>query len=368
MQIRAAVLRVMGLAKPYSASMPLKIENLTLSPPGFSEVLVRIRAAGLCHSDLSAINGSRKRPVPLAMGHEAAGEVVELGPGVSGFEIGDHVVMSFSPSCGHCGPCQEGRAALCEPGLKANTEGVLMNGERCLSDASGHEVNHHLGVSGFADHAVVSTDSLVKIDPTLDFRHAALFGCAVMTGVGAAINTAGVRPGDAVAVIGLGGVGLSAVMGAKVAGASEVIAIDTLPHKLELAKQVGATDAVLASDASQYAGRFHVVIETAGVIKALESAISLTKRGGKTVTPGLPPSGSYLPLDVSKIVGAELKLAGSYMGSCVPSRDIPRYISLFQQGRLPVDKLMSSIIDFEDINHGFDLLDQGKAVRTVITF
>lgn len=368
MQIRAAVLRTMGMAKPYAASKPLSIETLKLTPPGNAEVLVRIRAAGLCHSDLSAINGSRKRPVPLAMGHEAAGEIVSLGPGVSGLNVGDHVVMSFTPSCGHCDPCQDGRGALCEPGLKANTLGVLMNGDRHLTDSSGHEVNHHLGVSGFADHAVVSTDSVVKIDPSLDFRHAALFGCAVMTGVGAAINTARVRPGDAVAVVGLGGVGLSAVMGAKAAGAAEVVAIDMLQSKLELAKEVGATDAVPANEASKYAGHFNVVIETAGVIKALESAVSLTKRGGKTVTAGLPPAGSHLPVDVSKLVGGETVIAGSYMGSCVPSRDVPRYISLFQQGRLPVDKLMSSVIAFEDINEGFDLLDQGKAIRSVITF
>jgi alcohol dehydrogenase len=193
MKIRAAVLRQTGLPHPYRESRPLAIEELELAPPGRDEVLVRIRAAGLCHSDLSVINGERPRPLPMALGHEAAGEVVELGDGVSDLQPGDHVALVFVPSCGHCLPCGEGRPALCEPGARANANGSLLSGARLLASAQGEAVNHHLGCSAFAEYAVVSRRSLVKIDPALPFDEAALFGCAVLTGVGAVINTAQAR-------------------------------------------------------------------------------------------------------------------------------------------------------------------------------
>src|SRR5690625_4543980 len=213
MKVRAAILDKIGAEAPYAQSKPLTIEEVELAPPGEGEVLVRVKAAGLCHSDLSVINGDRPRPTPMALGHEAAGIVEEVGPGVHDLAPGDHVIMVFVPSCGHCIPCAEGRPALCEPGAAANTAGTLLSGARRIQRA-GADIHHHLGVSAFADYAVVSRRSLVKIDPTLPLDEAALFGCAVLTGVGAVVNTAQMRAGMTAAVIGLGGVGLAAVLGA----------------------------------------------------------------------------------------------------------------------------------------------------------
>ena len=202
-----------GLPPPYAASKPLEIAELDLSSPGRGEVLVQIKAAGLCHSDLSVIDGSRPRPMPMALGHEAAGIVETVGEGVTDLKAGDHVVLVFVPSCGRCGPCAAGRPALCEPGAKANAAGTLLSGERRLAFRA-EPINHLLGVSAFATHAVVARKSCVKIDPDLPLELAALFGCAVLTGVGAVVNTAKVEPGQSVAVVGLGGVGLSVVLGA----------------------------------------------------------------------------------------------------------------------------------------------------------
>src|SRR3954462_1253205 len=217
----------MGLEKPYTSSQPLAIEELELDGPGPGELLVRVRAAGLCHSDLSVIDGSRPRVMPMVLGHEAAGEVVEAGGETPGFAVGDHVVLSFVPSCGQCVPCLSGRAALCEPGAAANTAGTLLSRERRWHDG----LHHHLGVSAFADHIVVSAQSTVKVDDDLPFEIAALFGCAVLTGVGAATNSAAVTTDDRVAVFGLGGVGLAALLGAVLAGAGPLRGAHRVPRR-----------------------------------------------------------------------------------------------------------------------------------------
>src|SRR5581483_4892376 len=214
----------MGLEVPYARSKPLAVEEVELDQPQYGEVLVKIGAAGLCHSDLSVIEGNRPRPTPMVLGHEAAGIVEKLGPGVDDLKVGDHVVMVFVPSCGHCLPCAEGRPALCEPGAAANAAGTLLSGKRRLHRNS-TDVHHHLGVSAFADHATVSRRSLVKIDKELPLDEAALFGCAVLTGVGAVINTARVSAGTSVAVVGLGGVGLSSLHGVVAVGASRIVAV-----------------------------------------------------------------------------------------------------------------------------------------------
>lgn len=374
MQVRTAVLRHMKVAPPYAQSKPISIETIELAPPGPGEVLVRIQAAGLCHSDLSVINGDRPRPMPMALGHEAAGVVEALGDGVSDLEPGDHVVMVFMPSCGHCLPCAEGRPALCEPGAKANAAGTLINGAVRLSSAAG-QVHHHLGVSAFAEYAVVSRNSVVKIDRDLPFVEAALFGCAVLTGVGAVVNTAQLRVGATAVVIGLGGVGLAAVLGARAAGASQIIAVDLSPAKLALARDVGATAVINGGDADAVeqvrqltAGGADYVFEMAGSIRALDNAMQMTRRGGMTVTAGLPPPGSALPVNVVQLVGEERTLKGSYIGTCVPLRDIPRFIALYRDGRLPVDRLLSGRLKLDDINEGFDRLHDGSAVRQVIEF
>ncbi|KQU62545.1 alcohol dehydrogenase [Sphingomonas sp. Leaf339] len=373
MKIEAAVLRHRGASRPYVDSRPLVIETLDLDPPGKGEVLVRIAAAGLCHSDLSVISGDRDRPVPMALGHEAAGVVEVLGRDVDDLAVGDHVVMVFMPSCGHCLPCAEGRPALCEPGAAANGAGTLLGGGRRLHDGE-TTVHHHLGCSAFASHAVVSRRSLVKVDRDLPLEDAALFGCAVLTGVGAVVNTAKVQAGQTVAVVGLGGVGLAAVLGAIAAGAAQVIAVDLSPDKLALARDLGATATVLAgAEAAAEVraltdGGCDVVLEMAGAIRALESAVAMTRRGGTTVTAGLPPPDATLPINVVALVAEERTLKGSYIGTCVPTRDIPRYVALYRAGRLPVDRLVSGYLTLDRINEGFDALHAGTAVRQIVRF
>ncbi len=372
MRIKAAVIHEMGKSPPYVESHPLAIEELELDPPGPGEVLVRIRAAGLCHSDLSVINGDRPRPTPMALGHEAAGEVEEVGEGVTDLGPGDHVVMVFVPSCGHCLPCMEGRPALCEPGAVANGKGSLFSGASRLRLA-GAPVNHHLGVSAFAERAVVSRNSLVKIDPTLPWEIAALFGCAVLTGVGAVINTAGVKPGTSTAVVGLGGVGLNAVLGAVLAGATRIIAIDVLDEKLDLARQLGATDAVNAKDPDcvqkvreMTKGGVDYGFEMVGSTQAMDTAYRVTRRGGTTVTAGLSHPERKFEVQHVSIVAEERALKGSYVGSCVPVRDVPRYVSLYQQGRLPIDRLVGDTIGLGDLNAAFDKLAGGRVVRQIL--
>jgi alcohol dehydrogenase len=372
MKIRAAVLSAMGAERPYAKSKPLTIEEVELDPPGPGEVLVKIAAAGLCHSDLSVIDGNRPRPMPMALGHEAAGVVEELGAGVDDLKPGDHVVMVFVPSCGHCLPCSEGRPALCEPGAAANTAGTLLSGAKRLH-RNGHDVNHHLGVSAFAEYATVSRRSLVKIDPELPLDEAALFGCAVLTGVGAVINTAKVTAGSSVAVIGLGGVGLSSLLGAIAAGARRVVAVDLSDDKLGLARQLGATDTFNAGSADAVneireatGGGLEYAFEMAGSVRAMDLAYKITRRGGTTVTAGLPPPTHTFNIPQVNLVAEERTVKGSYIGTCVPTRDLPRYIELYRRGKLPVDRLMSDHLKLEDINLGFDRLHEGKAVRQVV--
>ena len=374
MKIKAAVLNTMGVKAPYAKSKPLAIEEVELDDPGHGEVLVKIGAAGLCHSDLSVIDGNRPRPTPMVLGHEAAGIVERLGSGVDDLQVGDHVVMVFVPSCGHCLPCAEGRPALCEPGAAANGAGTLLSGARRLH-RNGSDVHHHLGVSAFAEYATVSRRSLVKIDRELPLDEAALFGCAVLTGVGAVINTAKVSAGSSVAVIGLGGVGLSSLLGAVAVGARRVVAVDLSDDKLGLARQLGATDTFNSGNPDAVeeirvatGGGVEFAFEMAGSVRALDLAYRITHRGGTTVTAGLPPPNHTFALPQVNLVAEERTVKGSYIGTCVPARDIPRYIELYRRGKLPVDRLMSGRLKLDEINLGFDLLHDGKAVRQVVVF
>ena len=374
MRVKAAVLGKTGVPPPYAVSRPLELLDLDLAPPGRGEILVRIKAAGLCHSDLSVIDGSRPRPTPMALGHEAAGIVEGLGEGVDDLSAGDHVVLVFVPSCGRCGPCAAGRPALCEPGARANGAGTLLSGERRLSFRA-EPVYHHLGVSAFATHAVVARESCVKIDPGLPLDIAALFGCAVLTGVGAVVNTAKVAPGASVAVVGLGGVGLSAVLGARLAGARQIVAVDLADDKLAFARALGATHVVNAGgkDALQTirslsGGGVEVAFDMAGAVPALELAYAATARGGTTVTAGLPHPDKRITLAPVTLVAEERTLKGSYIGSAAPLRDVPRLIGLFQAGKLPVDALLTHRLRLEEINDGFDRLREGIGVRQVVVF
>ena len=375
MKTKAAVLYEMERPRPYADTHPLALEELELEKPGPGEVLVEIAAAGLCHSDLSVINGTRPWPIPLVLGHEAAGIVREAGAGVTDLKPGDHVVFSFLPVCGRCMNCVSGRGWLCERGVAANRAGTLLTGACRFHHPDGRTLHHHLGVSGFSQFTVAARESLVKIDSDVPLEIAVLFGCAVMTGVGAVVNTAKVSPGTSVAVFGLGGVGLSAILGARVAGANPIIAVDRLSPKLELARQCGATHTVDASQTDPVAavrdltqGGVETAIEAVGSEQVIAQAYAATRRGGKTVAIGLPHPSRQLTIPAVSLIAEERQLLGSYMGSCVPQRDIPRFINLYRAGLLPVALLKSREIKLDQVNEAFDALDRGEVARQVIRF
>ena len=374
MKCRAAVLYKMGEPLPYAESKPIVVEEIELDEPGDGEVLAKISAAGLCHSDLSVVNGSRPRPLPMVIGHEASGVVEKLGPGVSSLEVGDHVVFVFVPSCGACVPCNEGRPALCEPAAAANAAGTLLNGARRIR-LNGDYITHHVGVSCFAEYAVVSQCSLVKVHKNLSLDHAALFGCAVITGVGAVVNTAQMRMGSTAVIVGLGGTGLAALLGARAAGAKKTVGVDLLDSKLEMAKTLGCDEVIKADDPDivpkvkeMTGGGGDYAFECVGSEKAMELAYVLTRRGGTTCSSGLSDPKRHFSIQHVNLVAEERTIKGSYLGSCVPKRDIPSYIALFESGVLAVDKLMSEKISLDEVNAGFDKLNSGQTVRQLITF
>jgi alcohol dehydrogenase len=375
MKTLAAVLRQRGLSAPYAQSKPLIIEELELDPPQDGEVLIEMSAAGLCHSDLSVINGTRLWPLPIVIGHEACGIVRELGKGVKDLREGDHVVFSFLPVCGHCPMCASGRASLCEPGVLANRAGRLITGGVRFQKAGGGRVNHHSGIAGYSQFSVIARESIVKIEPDVPMETAVLFGCAIMTGVGAVVNTAKVAAGTSVAVFGMGGVGLSTIMGAKAVGAWPIIAVDRIASKKSLANECGATHFVDASACDAIAairdlthGGAETAFEAVGHENVIAQAFGATRRGGRTVCIGLPHPDKMLTIPALAFAAEERVLMGSYMGSCVPQRDIPRFIGMYRAGLLPVDLLRSREIRLDEVNEAFDLLDRGEVARQVIRF
>lgn len=359
MQIRAAVL--------WSIGAPLDVVDLELAPPGRGELVIRVEAAGLCHSDLSVIEGVRPRPMPMVLGHEAAGEVLEVGPGVDDVRVGDHVVLSFVPSCGTCLPCQDDRPALCEPGATSNTAGELLGGGRRLS-VDGTHVHHHLGVSAFSEQAVVDRRSAVVIDPDIPWQTAALFGCAMLTGVGAVRNAARLRLGRPAGVWGLGGVGLAALLALIADGADPVIAVDPDPAKRQAARDLGATFAIGPDAAVRdvVPGGLDLAIEAVGRVSALEAALDATARGGTTVTVGLPHPQDALSISPLRLVAESRSLVGSYLGSGSAARDIPAMIADWRSGRLPVDALRSGTIGFDGLNEAMAALQRGEVFRQVL--
>jgi alcohol dehydrogenase len=374
MKIRAAVLYEQGKPLPYAESRPLVVEEVDLDGPGPGEVLVQIAAAGLCHSDLSAISGMRPRALPVVAGHESSGIVREVGSGVSQFKPGDHVVIVFVASCGHCVLCYSGHPNLCESSWGARVKGTLQGGSRRLHIGD-KPLNHYSGISCFAEYAVVSETSLVRIDPDVPLEDAAAFGCAVITGVGAIVNAAKVSFGSSVAVVGLGGVGLSALLGAYAAGAAQIVAIDLSDEKLRLARELGATHAFNARDPNcvqavrdATSGGVLYAIEAVGAPASVSTAYSVLRRGGQLVVAGLPDPKQTFALPISQMVTDDRCIRGSFMGSCVPNRDIPLFIDLYRSGRLPVNRLRSGTVSLETINEGFDRLARGETVRDILVF
>ncbi|WP_395245610.1 alcohol dehydrogenase catalytic domain-containing protein [Agromyces sp. MMS24-K17] len=366
MRITGAVLERCGADAPYAASRPFTVGPLELDPPGPGELLVRIEAAGVCHSDLSVVDGNRVRPMPMLLGHEAAGIVEAIGAGVDDLAVGTRVVMTFLPRCGACAGCRTDGRLPCEVGTAANTAGALV-GDGLRLHRDGAPVRHHLGVSGFATHAVVSRTSVVPVDADVPADVAALLGCAVLTGGGAVVNAGRPGPGDRVIVVGLGGVGMAALLVAVALG-HEVVGVDAVPAKLDLARELGASAAFEPADALEAGLRAPVVIEAAGSARAFETAFALTEPGGTTVTVGLPAPDARASLPPLALTAEARTVVGSYLGSAVPSRDIPRYVELWRTGRLPLERLVSSRIRLDEIDLAMDRLAAGGELRQLIVF
>ncbi|MCP5368756.1 MAG: alcohol dehydrogenase catalytic domain-containing protein [Hyphomicrobiales bacterium] len=372
LQFKAAVLREAGRARPYAESQPLVLEDVTVEGPGAGEVLVRIAAASLCRSDLSVVTGVRAWPMPIVPGHEASGVVEEVGAGVATLRRGDPVVLVFQPQCGVCPSCLAGDAHLCGPGLAANRAGELMaGGTRLVS--GGAPVHHHMGLSAFAQYAVVSEKSVVPMPEGIPLEVGALFGCAVMCGAGTVLNTGGVRPGDTVTIAGAGGVGCSAILGAVLAGAERIVVVDRDADHLDVALDLGATDAVLDEDGTAAArvleltgGGTDHAFETAGTLGAFETAYNSVRRGGQVVTVGLVDPRTPFALDIAALVTGAKTLRGSYIGSCNPRRDIPRYMALYQRGSLPVDRLITHRLTLAEVNTALDRMSDARALRQII--
>lgn len=366
MKITGAVLTEIGRGAPYASSRPLAVMDLELDPPGHGELLVRIEAAGLCHSDPSVVDGNRVRPVPMLLGHEARGRVEAVGPGGDEAMIGRRVVMTFLPRCGECAACATDGLVPCTAGSAANDAATLLSGDRRLHAPDGSDVHHHVGVSGFATHAVVDRHSVVPVGDDVPPAVAAVLGCAVLTGGGAVLNAGRPAPGETTVVVGLGGVGMSALLVALAHGAGPVIGVDAVPEKRARARELGAAQAYAPDEAVEQGLAAPVVIEAAGNARAFETALALTGIGGRTVTVGLPSPEARASISPLALVAGARTVIESYLGTSVPARDVPAYAQMWREGRLPVEELVSSRIALDDVNAGMDDLAAGRAVRQVI--
>jgi Zn-dependent alcohol dehydrogenase len=353
---------------------PLVVSELDLAPPGPEEVLVRLRASGVCHSDWNAVDGTSETPCPAVLGHEGAGVVEAIGEQVTRVGVGDHVALSWTPWCGECEECRRDLPQLCSTVWPAMGTGGLMDGTPRLSRA-GEPVYHYSFLSTFAEACVVPERSCIPIPDDVPFDVAALVGCAISTGAGAVWRTAGVRAGDRVAVVGCGGVGLSALMAAVSVGAEPLVAVDAAPQKLDVARSFGATEAVLwqgSAEATAEAvreasgGGVDFAFEATGRPEAMEAAFLSTRPRGAAVLIGIPRADAVLSLPATTIPRMERRVLGSIYGSTKPERDFPHTLDLFRQGHLPLDRLVSHRLPLEDAERGFELMHSGDALRVVL--
>jgi NDMA-dependent alcohol dehydrogenase len=365
--VRAAVLR--ELEKPFA------VEDVELGPPGPGEVEVRISAAGVCHSDWNVVTGATSNPLPAVLGHEGAGVVVAVGDGVATVSEGDHVILSWLPACGRCFYCAQGRHVLCDVAMADMFRGTLPGGALRLSQ-NGDHLYHYSYLSAFAERCIVPEGCCVRIRKDAPLDVAALVGCAVMTGFGAAVNRARVEPGGVVAVFGAGGVGLSAVMGAKLAGAGAVVAVDPVEFRRQTALELGATHALdpasedvveALRDLTEGRGA-DAALDTAGVPGIVARAYGAVRRGGIVVAVGLPAEGLTADLPASDLPREEKVVTGSFYGSCDPQTDMPRVIDLYMDGELPLDRLVTRTYPLDEINEAFAAMNAGEVARAVIRF
>lgn len=365
----------MKAAVLYAPGQSLDVLDLTIEDPHRGEVMVRIAAGGVCHSDLHVINGDLAAPLPVVLGHEGAGIVEKVGEGVTEFAPGDHVVLLWRASCGRCLYCLNGRPALCELGAAIRWSGNLADGTGRFRRGA-EPIHHFAGVSAFSELTVLPQEGLVKIDPTVPLEKAAIVGCGVMTGVGAAINTARVEPGSSMVVVGCGGVGLNVIQGGALAGAETIIAVDVLDNKLEYARRFGATHLINARQVDPIEATREVTdgrgtdyaFEVIGNPRTIAQAYQMIRRGGTLVVVGVAPAGAEVAFNASSIMLDEKTIRGSLYGSCVPRRDVPRILKLYGAGRLKLDELISREYPIERINDAFEALQKGEVARSIIRF
>lgn len=367
MKARAAVL--------FEVGQPLQLREVEVADPRPGEVRVRMAAAGVCHSDLHVMTGHLQAPLPAILGHEGAGVVEAVGPGVTSLRPGDPVIPLWRLSCGDCEYCTAGRPALCPAGVQIRMTGRLLDGTTRFT-CGGRELLHFAGVSSFAEYTVLPERAVLRIPDDLPLDRAALLGCAVITGVGAALYAAQVRPGSAVAVIGAGGVGLNVIQGAALAGAATIIAVDVVAAKLDHARRFGATHTVLAAGTDPVAavrditrGRgVDYAFEVVGTPATARQAYDCLAKRGTAVVVGVTPFAAEVSVPLMTLVYEERVLTGSVYGSSRPRQDIPRLIELYRAGRLKLDELLSRRYPFEEINEAYAALERGEVARSVVLF
>lgn len=362
MNTRAAVL--------YEHDSPLVIEEVEVDPPQSGEVLVRMAASGVCHSDLHMLKGIHPAPLPAILGHEGAGVVEEVGPGVSNLSPGDHVILSWLPYCGHCRMCARGRPNVCE-NVAWSELGTMADGT-VRFHRSGERIHHYIATSSFAELSVVPAQTAIHVDPSLPLTELSLMGCAVATGVGAVLNTARVRPGETVAVVGCGGVGLNCVQGAALVNAGTIVAVDAEPRKLELARELGATHTVDASKEPVVeavkdltGGGVDHSFEAIGNPATIETAIQLVGRGGQAILIGMAPPEVRVPFDALNVTFEEISIRGCWYGSIRPPVDFPLLVELYRSGKLRLDSMISTC-KLEEVNDAFQAMEAGEVARSVI--
>lgn len=363
----------MKAAVLYEINTPLKIEKVMLDEPQANEVLVKIVATGVCHSDMHFMKGEMPVPVPVVPGHEGAGIVEKVGPGVTTLQPGDHVVMMVAFSCGKCRYCIEGKPTMCLENLPIQSMATLPGGGIRLHKGK-QPLNHMFGLASYAEYAVVHERSCVKVRDDAPLDVLCLLGCGTSTGIGAAINSTGIKPGESIAIFGCGGVGLSAVMGAKLAGAGKIIAVDTLDKKLKMAQKLGAdylidasVDDPMTKVMELTGGGADYAIECIGNVNVMTQAFASIRFGGKFIVVGMAPLGSMLNIATYEFLLGKT-ITGTVQGDINAQIDIPRYIDLFMEGKLPIDKLISKSYAIDDINDAFEDLEKGKVIRSVVKF
>lgn len=358
----------------YEPNTPLSIEKVSVLPPKAGEVQVRMHAAGVCHSDLHVMKGDQPMAMPIILGHEGAGIIEAVGEGVTSVQEGDHVIPIWRMSCGVCEYCLGGKPALCDVGTAMRFTGKMPDGETRFRNQKGESVLHYAGVSTFSELSTMPEGAVVKIDKEFPLEKAALIGCGVITGLGAVFNAAQLKPGSTVAVFGCGGIGLNVVQGARIAGASRIIAVDTSNSKLEYAREFGATETINASDddpveaikdLTKGAG-VDYAFEAIGLTKPMEQAYDSTKKGGTCVIVGIASPTARAQINVNALVYAEKTLKGSIYGSTRPRIDLLRFIDMHQRGQIELDKLLTKTYPLSQINEAYAALERGEVARSLV--